>query len=298
MESGPSHSAHHVTTKFLRDVFERQNSSLLAKCSWVLSHVLHFLLQVTTPRDYVLFKDLLSVIPQGGLGEVWQFVDTVFQKKWLTYTTVDMHHIGTQGPGIVVANHPIWLIDGIVLFDLLRKQWQKIAVIGSSKASIFDPAWEHLIPITHTKDMADLYARVEAKLRDNYCVLMFPAGDVTYFRPEEQIFSGKKRRWTPVLRSSMFGVPIYPIHINVDIPQQHRTMFVESRSKLTAFKVNLRAVLEQDFLNNFTLTWRAPVHFFWCSYTLPWKPDDCQYATKQSAWLERYTSHGDDLPST
>lgn len=131
-----------------------------------------------------------------------------------------------------------------MLFDLLREQEKKIAVIGSSKALIFDPTGEYLIPIYHTKDMTDLYARVKTKLREGYHVLMFSAGDVTYFRPEENTFSERKRRWTSVLRSSAFTVPIYPVHISVDIPQEQRNMFVESRPKLTAFKVNLRAVLE------------------------------------------------------
>lgn len=57
-------SPHRITTKFLRDVFERQNSPLLASCSGFLSYVLHLLLQVTSPRDYVLFKELLSLLPQ------------------------------------------------------------------------------------------------------------------------------------------------------------------------------------------------------------------------------------------
>ena len=139
----------------------------------------------------------------------------------LDVTDADKDRIPTEGPIIVVANHPMGGIDGILLGTLLhsiRKDWRVLSHVwfrrypGLAKQMIFvDPRHETQDRKSNSRAIKDAVRWV----RRGGSLAMFPAGQVAT-RPQTpdlpalqsrliSLASFSRARWTASLAASAVG---------------------------------------------------------------------------------------------
>lgn len=128
-------------------------------------------------------------------------------------------NIPTDGPVVVVANHPHGMVDGMIFADLIGRVRQDYRILTRSVLTELDEAATSFmipVPFPHDPDaqrkMVEMRANAMAHLGDGGVVALFPSGVVmssrTWFGPaieaEWNVFTAKLIR-----RSGARVVPIF-----------------------------------------------------------------------------------------
>ena len=98
----------------------------------------------------------------------------------------DLHHVPATGPVVVVANHPLGAIDGLLLISLLSRVRNDIKLLGNSLLRYVPGLRPYLVPVdvfsgTHAACRNGLALRHAMRwLERGGCLLVFPAGEVAH----------------------------------------------------------------------------------------------------------------------
>jgi putative hemolysin len=130
-----------------------------------------------------------------------------------------LQNIPTEGPVVVVANHPHGMVDGMVIAELVGRVRQDYRILTRSVLTGLDEAaTSFMIPVPFPDDpeaqrkMVEMRAKAMAHLKEGGVVALFPSGVVmssdTWFGPaleaEWNVFTAQMIR-----RSGAKVVPLY-----------------------------------------------------------------------------------------
>ncbi|MBE1285927.1 MAG: acyltransferase [Rhodobacteraceae bacterium] len=130
-----------------------------------------------------------------------------------------LSNIPTEGPVVVVANHPHGMVDGMILADLIGRVREDYRILTRSVLTGLDEAaTSFMIPVPFPHDpeaqrkMVEMRAKAMAHLKEGGVVALFPSGVVmssdSWFGPalerEWNVFTAQMIR-----RSGAQVVPIY-----------------------------------------------------------------------------------------
>jgi len=105
----------------------------------------------------------------------------------IAITGEDLHKIPSSAPLIIVANHPLGALDGLLLLALVSRVRDDMKIVGNSLLRSIEPLADRLLPV-------DVFGRTSAAVRRNGvalrsaikwlerggCLGMFPAGEVAH----------------------------------------------------------------------------------------------------------------------
>lgn len=140
------------------------------------------------------------------------------QNRPLTNTELLTDAVPVSGSLIIVCNHPYGCIEGVALAGALRKRRSDIKVLANKGLAMFKELHELFIFIDplNPADPSNLKGIRECKkhLNNDGVLLVFPAGKVSYFRPEKnRVCDGEWNRLPGALARSTES-PVLPIHIS------------------------------------------------------------------------------------
>ncbi|GAA6181589.1 hypothetical protein NBRC116594_30270 [Shimia sp. NS0008-38b] len=130
-----------------------------------------------------------------------------------------LENIPTEGPVVVVANHPHGMVDGMIFADLIGRRRQDYRILTRSVLTGLDEAASSFmipVPFPHDPDaqrkMVEMRSKTMAHLKEGGVVALFPSGVVmssdTWFGPaieqEWNVFTAQLIR-----RSGARVVPIF-----------------------------------------------------------------------------------------
>ena len=130
-----------------------------------------------------------------------------------------LRNIPTDGPVVVVANHPHGMVDGMIFADLIGRVRQDYRILTRSVLTRLDEAaTSFMIPVPFPHDpeaqrkMVEMRAKTMAHLKEGGVVALFPSGVVmsseTWFGPAQEaewnVFTAQLIR-----RSGAKVVPLY-----------------------------------------------------------------------------------------
>lgn len=144
----------------------------------------------------------------------FDFVERMLDLQGVSYrvTQREREHIPVEGPLLVVANHPLGMIDALALLDLVGSVRRDVRILGNDVLTMVPQLGRLLLPV-------DVFgAGAASRLREVYraldrgeALVVFPAGEVSRMGP-----SGvRDGRWSEgfarlALRS---GAPVLPVHV-------------------------------------------------------------------------------------
>lgn len=145
-----------------------------------------------TARPYLLYKmrrwENNSSKPDDFWESVLQEMNIDLQIK-----AEDMARIPSEGPLVVVSNHPHGLIDGIVMARLMSQARDDYKILTRALLVGVEKVEKYLLPVSFPHEVDAVKKNIEMRktaiqsLKDGHCIALFPAGTVstskTWFGP-------------------------------------------------------------------------------------------------------------------
>ena len=144
------------------------------------------------------------------------FVEQVLESLHCTYTVSDREreNIPASGRVVIVANHPIGSLDGLVLLKLVHDSRPDVRIVANDLLEVIGPLRPCLLSVKVMAGHADKtqLTRIDQALANEEAVIIFPAGEVSRLSPK----GVQDRSWRKgFLRiAARAKAPILPIHVH------------------------------------------------------------------------------------
>ena len=129
--------------------------------------------------------------------------------------TAELENIPTEGPAVLVANHPIGSLDGLALLKTVASVRPDVKAVANRILSRMRPLQDLFIPVDNmgaSRASRRQIEAIKAHLRQGRALIVFPAGEVSRFS-----FAGvRDRQWSDgFLRlAAKAEAPIVPIYVH------------------------------------------------------------------------------------
>lgn len=125
----------------------------------------------------------------------------------------DTTRIPASGRLLIVANHPSGALDALALLDLVGQVRRDVKIIANDLLSALEPLSGLLLPvrILGGRPGAESLQAIDDALRDEQCVIVFPAGEVARLGLRGVTDGRWRRGFLRFARSS--GAPVLPVRI-------------------------------------------------------------------------------------
>lgn len=137
----------------------------------------------------------------------------------IQYCDAHLNNIPRQGGLLLVANHPLGGVEGVVMAHLLIKQRPDLKILANQALSIFpelSPYFIYTNPLKpNAKGNLTSIRACQQHLKAGGALLIFPAGRVSYYQDDKQIISDHSwHKMVGLLATHLSPPQILPIHIH------------------------------------------------------------------------------------
>uniref|UniRef100_A0A7V3E706 GNAT family N-acetyltransferase n=1 Tax=Ignavibacterium album TaxID=591197 RepID=A0A7V3E706_9BACT len=155
---------------------------------------------------------LLKHYNQTGI----EFIEELFDELEISYkvSSKDREKIPSEGKLIIVANHPLGGLDGLILLKLINEVRSDVKVIANDVLQNIKNLNEFFLPfdLLSKREIRKNYILIAEALKKDCAIIIFPAGEVSRF----SIIKGiKDKKWNKgaVYFADKFQAPVLPVHI-------------------------------------------------------------------------------------
>ncbi len=159
--------------------------------------------------------DVNDVLAQCAGLQDFEFVDKILEIFNLSYKVIDreLDNIPAEGRVVIVANHPLGLLDGFALLKLVGKVRRDVRIVVNDVLMHFKPMHGLLLPVVsfgEGSNRANVEA-IHAALDNDEAVIIFPSGEVSRAGP----MGIRDGRWRGgFLRfAEQARAPLLPVHV-------------------------------------------------------------------------------------
>ncbi|MDA3914735.1 lysophospholipid acyltransferase family protein [Oleiagrimonas sp.] len=157
------------------------------------------------------FNDTLRAL-EGQQG--FDFVREGLKRLDASYrvTPRELEHIPAEGPLLVVANHPLGMVDALVLLDMVGSVRRDVRILGNDILTMMPALAPLLLPVDvfgkgAGSRMRDIYRALE----DGQALIVFPAGEVSRMGTSGVRDGAWSEGFARIARRS--GAGVLPVHI-------------------------------------------------------------------------------------
>ena len=150
------------------------------------------------------------------------FFDSFVRERNLKYIIFeeDLAKIPKTGPFVLVSNHPLGAIDGILMTKVLSEIRPDFKVMGNFLLSKIKPMESYVIPVNPFENRRELHSsgggmrETLRHLENGGCVGIFPAGEVSNKNNEFGEILDKEWQKPAMKLIKMAKVPVLPMYIH------------------------------------------------------------------------------------
>lgn len=146
--------------------------------------------------------------------EGFDFVERALEQQRVTYrvTSRELEHIPVEGPLLVVANHPMGMVDALSLLHMIGSVRPDVRFLGNNVLSMIPQLAKLLLPVdVFGKGAASRLRGIYRAMDQGQALVLFPAGEVSRMGPA----GVRDGRWSDgfariAMRS---GASVLPVHL-------------------------------------------------------------------------------------
>jgi putative hemolysin len=150
------------------------------------------------------------------------FIDSIIEKLGIEYSLPDDYYkyIPASGPFIIIANHPLGLIDGLLLLKIVCRIRPDFRLLGNFLIMRIEPVRDYFLPVNpfeNYKSLQSSYSGLKAvyqHLEKENSVGIFPSGEVSSLLPGTMQISDREWQNSVIKLIRNSKVPVIPVHIN------------------------------------------------------------------------------------
>jgi putative hemolysin len=165
-----------------------------------------------------------------------EFIDQVLDYFHFSYTVTNRQkeNIPSSGKVIVIANHPIGILDGLALLKLVHEVRSDVKIVANDLLMSIQPLRSCMLPVRNmTGNSKKQHIQpIHTALASEEAVIMFPAGEVSRFG----IRGVRDGQWQQgfLKMAERAKAPVLPIHINGynSIPFYLASLFIKPLSTI------------------------------------------------------------------
>ena len=161
------------------------------------------------------FDDIDAFLASHGHLRGFEFLAASRDHLQLRYEVdaADLARIPARGRLLVVANHPSGALDALALLDCVGRVRRDVKIVANDLLALLEPLDGLLLPvrILGGRPSESSLTAVEQALREEQCVVVFPAGEVSRLGPAGVRDSRWRRGFLRFARAT--GAPVLPVRI-------------------------------------------------------------------------------------
>lgn len=144
-----------------------------------------------------------------------EFIEELFDELDISYklSNKDREKIPSEGKLIIVANHPLGGLDGLILLKLVSDIRNDVKIIANDVLMNIQNLADYFLPfdLLSKKDLKKNYLQISEALKKENAIIIFPAGQVARLT----IKGIKDKKWNKgaVYFAEKFQTPVLPIFI-------------------------------------------------------------------------------------
>lgn len=151
------------------------------------------------------------------------FFDAFIRERGLKYIVFeeDLAKIPKTGPFIIVSNHPLGAIDGILMCKILSEIRPDFRIMGNFLLEKIEPMKDFVIPVNpfggerkNIRSSSTGMRETLKHLQEGGCVGIFPAGEVSNKNNPENEIRDKEWEKTALKLIKSAKVPVVPMYFH------------------------------------------------------------------------------------
>ncbi|MGQ9797927.1 MAG: GNAT family N-acyltransferase [Ignavibacterium sp.] len=166
--------------------------------------------------DRILFIPRINrILEKHGDKTGIEFIEELFDELDISYklSNKDREKIPSEGKLIIVANHPLGGLDGLILLKLISDIRNDVKIIANDILMNIQNLVDYFLPfdLLSKKDLKKNYTQISEALKKENAIIIFPAGEVARLT----IKGIKDKKWNKgaVYFAEKFQTPVLPIFI-------------------------------------------------------------------------------------
>jgi putative hemolysin len=116
-----------------------------------------------------------------------EFIDRILEHFNFSYTAVgrEIENIPAEGRVVIVANHPLGLLDGVALMKLVREVRPDVRMVANDVLMQFHPPEGLILPVVNIGKgfNKENVQAIHAALENDEAIIVFPSGEVSRAGP-------------------------------------------------------------------------------------------------------------------
>ncbi|MEQ1515468.1 MAG: lysophospholipid acyltransferase family protein [Usitatibacteraceae bacterium] len=161
-------------------------------------------------------RELNTLFAQCDALEGLDFVDKVLEDFNFGYSVIgrEKENIPVEGRVVIVANHPLGILDGLALIKLVSEVRRDVRIVANDVLLQVKPLQSLLLPVVNLgrgSNRANIDA-INAALANEEAVIVFPGGDVSRVGPtgiKDGLWHGGFLRF-----AERAEAPVLPVHLD------------------------------------------------------------------------------------
>jgi putative hemolysin len=154
------------------------------------------------------------VLDAVGKVEGFDFVERALEVLGASYhvSPRERENIPVEGALLVVANHPLGMVDALALLHLVGSVRRDVRILGNDWLAAIEPLRRLLLPVdVFGKGAASKMRDIYRALEQGEALVVFPAGEVSRMAPG----GVRDRSWSDGFArlAKRSGAPVLPVHV-------------------------------------------------------------------------------------
>lgn len=153
-----------------------------------------------------------------------EFFDTFLRELGIQYVVFeeDLTRIPAGGAFIVVANHPLGAIDGVLMTKIFSDARPDFKIMGNFLLQKIQPMADYVIPVNPFESRKDAFSSTSGMratlrhLQNGGCVGIFPAGEVSNKNNAERELRDREWQKAVLKMIKTAGVPVVPMYFHAE----------------------------------------------------------------------------------
>lgn len=171
-------------------------------------------------KKFFAIEKINQIYKENGAQSGPEFIDSVISKLKIKYTVSDAFEkrIPSTGPFIIIANHPLGGLEGLLLLKLICGIRPDFRLQGNFLVQHIEALKAYILPVNPFENFKSAHSSYKG-IKDAYKHLkeggslgIFPAGEVSSYQVKEMRITDRQWQKSSIKFIKTAGVPVIPVY--------------------------------------------------------------------------------------